>query len=152
MSRIDQAKIDRFRSILNDLNFVLDQTDPELDENRRCWMAYHLLYMIWHESDTGTATAQYHGGPARGIIQIQPNRAYDVVKYILKKGSTDNINEFAKSSNIDEKDIPFFKKVFQDYLDNCIDETNGQRIYKWPRKGDSFHLERCLREYNIWEL
>ncbi|MCK4669813.1 MAG: hypothetical protein KAT43_01325 [Nanoarchaeota archaeon] len=44
-----------------------------------------LLRTIYHESDGLKSRVQYDGGPARGISQVEPTTAKDIVRYVSKK-------------------------------------------------------------------
>ena len=82
---IDATPGDRARHLKKTISEVLRDTDPG-DENadKRKWILWFFMYLIWWEGNRATARVQIGGGPGRGLCQIEPNTAMDGITFILK--------------------------------------------------------------------
>ncbi|MGD2071921.1 MAG: peptidoglycan-binding domain-containing protein [Candidatus Thorarchaeota archaeon] len=77
----------RYKDLRKIIKSILQETDPgEKNANKRKWILWHFLYIIWHESMHATKRKQLAGGIARGLIQMEPRTLWDLTdKYIYKK-------------------------------------------------------------------
>lgn len=78
----------RYDGLSRIITNVLEVTDPGADNpDRRRWIRWHFLYIIWWEGDRAKARAQYSGGPARGLMQLEPATFWDITQNFIFRAS-----------------------------------------------------------------
>lgn len=79
-----KTKINQLKNLINRITHL---TDRKLGIKEMTNLRILLLRTIYHESDGLTARVQRGGGPARGISQVEPSTARDIVRYVSKKSN-----------------------------------------------------------------
>ncbi len=73
---------ERYRGLSRIIGNVLNVLDPGSDKaDRRRWIRWHFLYIIWWEGARATARRQFSGGPARGLMQLEPATFWDITQH-----------------------------------------------------------------------
>ena len=139
---------------------VLKETDPdpypnpknqkERDANqkqkrKRNWIAWHLMYIMWHESARATTRDQGGGGPARGLMQFEPATVKDLLKqYVLQPNRRKaTIQNLADAAGVAYEEM---EKALDAFVANQAGNAwpagaPENRIEKWLRESDTFAIK-----------
>ncbi len=75
------SDFNRYSELSSIISDVLDDLDPGADKaDKRRWIRWHFLYIIWWEGDRARARRQYNNGPARGLMQMEPQTFWDITQ------------------------------------------------------------------------
>lgn len=108
----NKRKVD-LRAIIED---VLDDTDPGAGAaDRRNWILWTFLYIIWYEGKNATTRRQDGGGPARGLMQMEPATLHDLVKQYVFGPTSGLIANLAQAAGVSDDDM---KNALRDFRDH----------------------------------
>lgn len=154
----DRDKADHLHKIIQR---VLKDTDKDLDAKKRLWAFWFFMYLIWWESDGLKRRKQVGGGPARGIIQMEPQTLWDVLKrYVLSAKTKGAVANLAKAAGVPEEDMLKAIKAFLDknkaekgdpHGKNSwpTDDPEASKIEAWLENNDVFAV-KLLRYFFRW--
>ncbi len=143
---------------------VLNELDPGSDKaDRRRWIRWHFLYIIWWEGARATARKQFSGGPARGLMQMEPATFWDITQNFTLK-STPRVQWLAQAAGVSPGEMDqalraFIEanKVWDDRLGffkgrNSWPTSGGpeRKIEDWQSNVDSFSL--VMMRYHFFRL
>ncbi len=122
----NKRKVD-LRAIIED---VLDDTDPGAGAaDRRNWILWTFLYIIWYEGKNATTRRQDGGGPARGLMQMEPATLHDLVKQYVFGPTSGLIANLAQAAGVSDDDM---KNALRDFRDHPEPPQN-----RWPATSSS---------------
>ncbi|MCO5167918.1 MAG: hypothetical protein M9894_16360 [Planctomycetes bacterium] len=140
---------ERYRRLRRIVENVLEDTDPGVDRaDRRRWMLWTLLYIMWHEGRGATTRQQGGGGPARGLMQFEPRTLWDLINYFIfgpAPGLIANLAAAAGVSPDEMREALDGFRAFADARDRNVwpNPTNGPatKIEEWLTTIDSFGIK-----------
>ena len=92
--------IERYEGLSAIIDNVLNEIDPGgSNADKRRWIKWHFLYIIWWEGIRATARQQLGGGPARGLMQMEPATLWDLISHYLL-GHTDRLSNLAGAAGV----------------------------------------------------
>lgn len=138
---------------------VLKETDPdpypnpknqkerdanEKQKRKRNWIAWHFMYIMWHESAHATTREQGGGGPARGLMQFEPATLKDLLKqYILQeKRKKKTVQNLADAAGVTYEEM-------ERALDAFVAKQAGNA---WPAGAPENKIEKWLRESDTFGI
>ncbi|MEE8593846.1 MAG: hypothetical protein V3T03_06935 [Candidatus Bipolaricaulota bacterium] len=154
---------------------VLKETDPDpkrkagesekdwekrkkSQRNKRNWIAWHFMYIMWHESLHATKRKQMKKGPGRGLMQFEPATIQDLLKqYILPNKPASNlkrrkriIRNLANAAGVKCKEM---EEALEAFAKSEKAKANGWpgssskagKLEKWLLESDTFAIKlmRC---------
>lgn len=153
---------ERYRGLSRIIGNVLNTLDPGSDKaDRRRWIRWHFLYIIWWEGARATARRQFSGGPARGLMQMEPATFWDITQNftLLSNHRIQWLAEAAgvSSNEMDQALRAFIEKnkVWDDRLQwwkgrNSWPTSGGpeRKIEDWQSNVDSFAVVMMRFHFN----
>lgn len=141
----------RYEKLKKIIENILDETDPGDEKaNKRKWILWHFLYIIWWESTKATKRVQDQKGPARGLIQMEPKTLWSLIKnYVLgpKPGLVANLAKAAGTTEEEMmKALKDFKGSKEPQENKWPKSENAQKIEEWLTNIDSFAI-KLMRYY-----
>jgi hypothetical protein len=143
---------------------VLEETDrgpaEETEEQRKKrttklgWMQALFMFIIWHESERLTKRVQRQDGIARGIAQIQPATAWDVLVYYVLKDA-DRVKNLAKAAGVTPEEMQKVLDAFVKAIAKGKIPDDGAKS-EWPPSQedegefDQSSLEKWLKNNDIF--
>lgn len=155
----DKDKIEHLKKIIEK---VLGDTDKDASADRRRWLLWFVLYLIWWESDRLRKRTQSGGGPARGIIQMEPQTLWDVLRrYVMSASVAGAVKNLADAAGVGEDEMKkairaFLKKNATGEKDSehgtnewPSDDEDAAKLEGWLRSNDTFAV-KLLRYFFKW--
>ncbi|HZU96250.1 MAG TPA: hypothetical protein VFF73_06035 [Planctomycetota bacterium] len=127
---IDVTDAERIRHLQRIVQRVIKDTDKDATKRKQLWMFWFFLYLIWWESEGLKRRVQRGTGPARGIIQMEPQTLWDVLKrYVLKE--KDRVANLAKAAGVSEDEM---EKALKGFVERNKTSKEGEDVGKneWP--------------------
>jgi len=125
----------RLKKLIAIIENILEDTDPdEKNKDQRRWILFQFLYIIWWESTRASERTQGGGGPARGLIQMEPRTLADIVDNYVFGPAPKLIDNLAKAAGVSEEEM-------KDALDAF---RKSVRKNTWPHGGDAGKVEDWL--------
>ena len=126
----------RYDGLSRIISNVLDELDPGADKaDKRRWIRWHFLYIIWWEGDRARARQQYSGGPARGLMQLEPATFWDITQNFTFK-ATRRIQWLADAAGVSYSEM---EQALNAYVENNRVWDDGLNWWRgknsWPTSG-----------------
>lgn len=151
LSASEEERYQTLRAIIED---VLDDTDPGAGAaNKRNWVLWTFLYIIWYEGKQATTRRQDGGGQARGLMQIEPATLHDLIKEYVFGPTTGLIANLAAAAGVSVDDMRHALRDFRDHPEPpqnhwpTADIANrANKVEDWLLTVDSFGI-KLMRYY-----
>jgi hypothetical protein len=145
---------ERYKKLKEIIENILQETDSgDKKADKRKWILWHFLYIIWWESTRATKRVQDKKGPARGLIQMEPKTLWSLIKnYILgpKPGLVANL---AKAAGVTEKEMLDALKAFRDAEVFKEKDEDGNPINNvWPKNEVAKKVEEWLKNIDSFAI
>lgn len=141
----------RFKKLKKIIENILNDTDPgKNNKEKRKWILWHFLYIIWWESTKATKRKQGGNGPARGIIQMEPETLYDLIRNYILGDTPGLVANLAKAAGVTKEEMSKALKAFKDKYKTGSNkwptDPPANKIEEWLTNIDSFAI-KLMRYY-----
>jgi hypothetical protein len=127
------SDFNRYSGLSSIISNVLDELDPGADKaDKRRWIRWHFLYIIWWEGDRARARRQYNNGPARGLMQMEPQTFWDITQNFTLQANR-RIEWLAQAAGVSTSEMDTALKAFIEknkVWDNNLNWWKGRN--SWP--------------------
>lgn len=144
----------RYISLRTIIEDVLDDTDPgTVAADKRNWILWTFLYIIWYEGKNATTRRQDGGGPARGLMQMEPATVHDLIKEYVFGPTSGLIANLAQAAGVSVDDMRNALKDFRDHLEPPQNRwptqsttNSAHKVENWLLTSDTFGI-KLMRYY-----
>lgn len=149
---------ERYKKLKEIIEMILEDQDAGDDKkDKRRWILWHFLYIIWMESSGATTRKQGGGGPARGVMQMEPRTLWDVLKWYVLGKTKGLVANLAKAAGVSEKEM---REAIDDFVNNnsetYTDPDTGKQKKRgknsWPQSGAGKKIEKWLLEIDSFGI
>ncbi len=146
----ETTRYTRLRQIIEN---ILEDTDSgPSNADRRAWILWVFLYIIWYEGAAATTRRQGGGGPARGLMQFEPQTVQDLVDQYIFGPTPGLIANLAAAAGVSTSEMRTALQAFRNHADPASNRWPSSptdpaaQVEQWLLDIDSFGA-KLMRYY-----
>ena len=139
----------RYRGLREIIDDVLAETDPGgSNTNKRKWITWQFLYIIWWEGTRATERVQRAGGPARGLMQMEPATFWDVLEFYVSRDRS-RVQLLAGAADVSFNEMD---EALDDFRRNNLVSDGSRGRNSWPGSGNRRKVEDWMTNVDSFAL
>jgi len=145
---VGASEEERYRHLRRIVENILDDVDGSASAERRRWIIWVLLYVMWHEGMGARTRTQTGGGPGRGLMQFEPGTLHWLIKEYVLGPTPGLVANLAAAAGVSPDEMREALRSFRDSADppsnvwpNPAPNSPEKKLERWLLEVDSFGVK-----------
>lgn len=140
---------DRYTVLREIIDDVLNETDGGgSNADKRKWITWQFLYIMWWEGTRATERVQRSGGPARGLMQMEPATFWDILEFYVSRDPA-RVQLLADATDVSFNEMD---QALDDFRRNNLVSDGSRGRNSWPGSGPRRKIEDWLTNVDSFAL